>query len=73
MKMNEQHMNIDEMIDRIISQSPPSVLVKCLNKNTDILTYINIDNILPEYEIVEPREYKVYVSSKNCEVSYYEN
>lgn len=68
----------NEMIDKVISNSPPSVLIKArfLGKTingytfgpSDCYTFVNIQDIDESYEIFKPEEYRVYHSPSNTTI-----
>ena len=72
-------MTFDEMMTKIISNSPPSVMVKArfLGKTfpcgttfppSDFYSFVNITELDESYEVKEPREYKVFYSPDNTQV-----
>jgi hypothetical protein len=77
MKQTQQN-NLDEMIEQIVLSSPPSVMVKArfLGQTirgmyfppNDFPTFINVNHINEHYEVIEPREYKIYYSPNNTEL-----
>ena len=72
---------LDEMIEQIVLSSPPSVMVKArfLGKTirgmyfppNDYTSFVNVNHINEDYEVIEPREYQIYYSEQNTTIKTY--
>jgi hypothetical protein len=72
------HLQYIDALDMIVNQSPPSVMVKArfLGETirgmyfppSDYTSFVNVNHINENYEVIEPREYVIYYSEKNTKV-----
>ena len=76
--MKQKQETLEQMLDKIVDNSAPSVLVKArfLGKTirgtyfppSDYDSFINVNHINEDYMVVEPREYMVHYSPSNTKV-----